>query len=157
MIRIVVVLLMFAAGGAADEVYRCEEGGVTYSDQPCGPDAAAVDIETRGNRLAPPRVEPDAPETDTDKADKAQPAPSPCPYISSTRLRTLIIREEVVPGMTREQVREALGEPDASYSGPQPLWTYDIRGNDYTFPAITRVRRIYFDQGCVSDVQFVAP
>ncbi|MFE8070698.1 DUF4124 domain-containing protein [Marinobacteraceae bacterium S3BR75-40.1] len=148
---------VIVAAVAHAEIYRCGEKGSVFSDTPCGPDAEVVVLGTDNRMVPPSELESTSQSAAHEDAEATPPAPSACRPISSTRLRTLLIRQRVVPGMTQEQVRQALGEPDQTYDQPQPLWTYDLRENRYTFPAITRVQRIYFQDGCVSDILYVAP
>lgn len=151
-------LLAALAVLSAADVYRC---GDRFSDRPCGEEAEAVELRPPSQGVRFDRgLEPDSPQEAQEDKQESQPAAREeeeheCPFISSTRLRTLVIREEVAPGMTPEQVLRALGNPDHRYSDPQMLWTYDLHEDPYIFPNLTGIRRVYFRNGCVSEVRVI--
>lgn len=141
------------------EVYRCSgPDGVSYSDTPCGDNAERVTVPD--NRIGgnfssnlpalpePNKSEPEQPAVATPPAQG-----SPCRYIPSTDLRRYIIREQVVKGMTRDNVIEAFGRPPETYPVPQETWVYTT---DY-YGMLYELTYVYFRDGCVDNVVYRKP
>ncbi len=156
MLRIFIFALLFASPTLQAEVYRCTQGGtVVYSDQPCGAGAVPIEIEDNhiGGRLDQnlPPVTASPPET-----KQANPPPEPedsCRFINSTDLRRYIIRKQVVPGMTRDNVRRAFGNPPETYTSPREVWIYQTR----YYGALYELTWVYFRGGCVEKVVYRKP
>lgn len=141
------------------EVFRCTgPSGVSYSDTPCGDNAERVTVPD--NRIGgsfdsnlpalpeQPEPEPEQPQTATPPAQG-----SPCRYIPSTDLRRYIIREQVVNGMTKQNVIEAFGRPPETYPVPQETWVYTT---DY-YGMLYELTYVYFRDGCVEKVVYRKP
>lgn len=154
------ITLLFAApaSAAGESVYRCEgPDGVQFSDRPCGPDPETVTIrENRiggsvGDNLPDFDSYPDTspPEQDTPEATEND----PCRFISSTNLRTYLAREQVVRGMTRDQVERAFGRTSEVYTTPQETWVYQTR----YYGALYELTYVYFRNGCVEKVEYRKP
>lgn len=152
------ILTLAVPALAWSQVYRCNAGGdIRFSDQPCGDDSEEVMI--RDNRIggsfgqnlpaetAETETGEQAEESDTEKAEGT------CRFINSTDLRRYLVREQVVKGMTREQVRKAFGRPPETYPTPQETWVYQTKyyGNLY------ELTYVYFRDGCVEDVVYRKP
>lgn len=143
------------------EVFRCSDGEtVQYSDTPCGDQAERITLQDDriGGRfdsnLPPvPESKPEENEPETTEAATPQPPASPCRYIPSTDLRRYLIREQVVVGMTRDNVLEAFGRPPETYPVPQETWVYttDYYGLPY------ELTYVYFRDGCVENVVYRKP
>ncbi len=151
-------LLMILMAAPAAAVYRCQDAnGVSFSDQPCGPDAERIQVPDNhiggdfGTNL-PPQREPEEPR-ETDTGEQASTDNSPCRYINSTDLRRYLIRDQVVKGMTREHVLEAFGQPTETYPVPQQTWVYET---DY-YGKLYELTYVYFRDGCVERVQYRKP
>lgn len=140
-------------------IYRCDgAGGVAFSDVPCGGDAETVAVDDRrlgGTLDGGPEAPADDMAIPAEKAAAEAPdtEQSICRTFLSTDLRTHLIREEVVRGMTREHVRQAWGAPSETYAAPLEMWTYD---NTY-YGRLISVTRVYFENGCVREVAQVDP
>jgi len=155
----VALMTLFSSIISADStIYRCETpDGVQFSDQPCGPDSERVEVrDTRvGGSLA---------DNLPDYDDKPDPAPAnpeetdataedTCRFINSTNLRTYLARNQVVPGMTREQVQQAFGRTSEVYPTPQETWVYQTR----YYGALYELTYVYFRNGCVERVEYRKP
>lgn len=154
-------LLMMLYGtvqAAGTEVYRCAgPDGVRFADEPCGPGAETINI--RDNRIGGSLGDnlPEYPEPEADPEPEAPRASAddddPCRHINSTRLRTLLARNQVIPGMTREQVERAFGRTSEVYTEPRESWVYQTRH----YGAIYELTYVYFRDGCVTDVEYRKP
>ena len=151
------LMLASAAPVPGETVYRCEQDGqAVFSDQPCNGDAQPETIRPRSRGLQlgsdPDRradeSEDEAPKQSTDEQAE-ETIESPCREFTSTERRRLRVRGELVPGMTREDVREALGRPAEQHQQPRELWIYVQRSRGYRVGET----RIYFQDGCVERVQ----
>ncbi|SFL87163.1 DUF4124 domain-containing protein [Marinobacter zhejiangensis] len=158
------LLSLLLASASHAQVYRCEDDrGVRFSDQPCGDHAETVTI--RDNRIggrfndnlpAPeptPPVAADDPSLAAQEPQASDTPDSPCRFINSTDLRTYLIREQVVVGMTRDQVRQAFGPPPETYPVPQETWVYHT---DY-YDKLYELTYVYFRDGCVESVVYRKP
>ncbi|WP_148864541.1 outer membrane protein assembly factor BamE [Marinobacter fonticola] len=155
-------VLLLSAPAVAD-VFRCHgPDGTRFSDTACGQDAERIVVEDNriGGRfdtnLPPPNKK--EPETEQDQAATARPPAirppdDPCRYIPSTDLRRYVIREQVVKGMTKENVIDAFGRPPETYPVPQETWVYttDYYGLQY------ELTYVYFRDGCVENVVYRKP
>lgn len=151
------LLLGLATPLKGDSVYRCEQDGrILFSDQPCesGAEPELIRPQSRGLQIGPKSGEkapaPDDVPPSSDPDEHAEePMTSPCRDFTSTERRRLRVRGELVPGMTREDVRESLGRPAEQYQEPRELWIYVQRSRGYQVGET----RIYFRDGCVERVQ----
>ena len=143
----------------AGNIYRCTgPQGVEYADAPCGANPEILQLpELPRSRIPTRDTPPPIPGTPPIEADQPpvsrKGATSPCRDFLSTELRTHLIREEVVQGMTRPQVREAWGAPVDTFAGPVEIWTYD---NHY-YGHLLSLTRVYFEDGCVTAVETGKP
>lgn len=147
-------LPIMLAEAAAVSAYRCRYETVTrYSDAPCSDTAERIRLD----RLPALNILP-APANTHEPVGPAQPEPDdpgetpgalPCRRFQSTVLRTHLIREEVVPGMTRADVIKAWGEPSEVWHEPVEMWAYEIRHYSY----LTAIRWLYFEAGCVTSIE----
>ncbi|MGF2734354.1 DUF4124 domain-containing protein [Marinobacter sp. DUT-1] len=151
------ILLMALPGSALAEVYRCESNGsVTFSDQPCGSDARAIEIQD--NRIGGSINQnlPEPASRDSGLEDKKTELPeeaSTCRFINSTDLRRYLVREQVVQGMTRDHVRRAFGNPPEVHTSPREVWIYQTR----YYGALYELTYVYFRDGCVERVEYRKP
>lgn len=127
-------------------VYKCEVNGqVSFSDAPCGQGSQRINVEAppksgmrldRGTNIQtyqPPQRK------------EVKSRPDPCPYINSTELNTLIIREQVKTGMKPEHVKKSWGSPSSINTSSGGIrWAYHWPNGNSNY--------VYFKSGCVSDV-----
>ena len=141
------LLLSYPAG--ARPVYKCEEGGkIVYTDQPCSPDARAATMpglivtappsasqrdlaHAWDERIARERAERDRGDAEWLKRHGER-------KDRDARVRRAMIEHKVVKGMTFDEVRQALGEPDRiasgdSYGTGKDSWTYERLGRTVNF------------------------
>ena len=150
------LLLLWTTASTAD-IYRCEsESGVGYADEPCSDQAEKITV--RDNRIGgnfgqnlPPQPEPKAPPEP--EPDNQQAEMETCQFINSTDLRRYLIREQVVKGMTKENVIRAFGRPPETYPTPQETWVYQTR----YYGALYELTYVYFKNGCVEEVVYRKP
>lgn len=139
-------------------VFKCllPNGQVQFSDRPCDAAAQEEKIEVKaqviGGSFAPSeelRVEQDlrrirgerrAIERRYDAAQQ-QFAKAPCRDFSSTTLRTLIVRRQVVAGMTKSDAVRSWGPP-SRVNGSQHAYHWEKDGPSY----------FYTQNGCVRSV-----
>jgi hypothetical protein len=120
---------MLLPGAAYSEIYRCESGQQTlFSDTPCGDNAVAITVEPvfTGGRLDTGtdfRYRPSPPQAEKSPGDKGCDAG----YIQSTRLRHFRVKQQVQTGMSAEQVRYILGEPEHRDG---QWWVYQHKGEE---------------------------
>lgn len=158
MLRWPLLCLLLSLSAPASAVYRCQDAnGVRFSDQPCGPDAERIVVPDNriggdfGTNLPPPRQAEEASESgQTEAADTTE---GTCRYINSTDLRRYLIRNQVVRGMTRDNVLEAFGRPVETYPVPQQTWVYET---DY-YGKLYELTYVYFRDGCVERVEYRKP
>ncbi|SNC63049.1 protein of unknown function [Marinobacter sp. es.048] len=142
---------------AQAQVFRCEKDGNTvFADQPCGEDAESVELWD--NRIGGsfnqnlPAQEAADPEEQAKEPEPEKEAGT-CRFINSTDLRRYLVREQVVRGMTRENVRRAFGNPPETYTSPQEVWIYQTR----YYGALYELTYVYFRDGCVERVEYRKP
>ncbi|MDG5501485.1 DUF4124 domain-containing protein [Marinobacter sp. BGYM27] len=151
------ILLLSASASA--QVYKCEgPEGVRYSDSPCGENAERITIPDNRiggsfNSNLPPQPEPATEQAQPEERAASSNPPSPCKFINSTDLRRYIIREQVVKGMTKDNVLDAFGRPPETYPTPQETWVYST---DY-YGMLYELTYVYFRDGCVEKVVYRKP
>lgn len=163
MIRAVsaLALVLCTLNHAFAGVFRCDTAnGVMYTDAPCEGNGEAITIPDNriGGRLDSNLPPPPPEATGTEEADGSggettRDVPTACRFINSTDLRRHIVREEVVPGMTREHVRRAFGKPPETYTSPEEVWIYQTR----YYGALYELTYVYFTDGCVARVEYRKP
>ncbi|WP_372972957.1 outer membrane protein assembly factor BamE [Marinobacter sp.] len=159
MLAAAMLVTMHAGDTSADSgVYRCDSpGGVQFSDRPCGPDSEKVHVRDNrvggslGDNLPVYNYEP-APEPAEEEAPTA-PGKDTCRFINSTDLRTYLARNQVFPGMTREQVQRAFGRTSEVYPTPQETWVYQTK----YYGALYELTYVYFRNGCVERIEYRKP
>lgn len=154
-------LLLAVAMPASAEVFKCQGAGgrIQFSDRPCGglAEAESQRIEVQApnisSSVAPSeealrrQAQDDrardirAVERDLERFDELA-AQLPCKRFSSTALRTLVIRNQVVVGMPKSAAAKAWGAP-TRVNGWQ--WAYHWNKGGSSF--------FYIENGCVSAVQ----
>jgi hypothetical protein len=150
------LLLLWPATSVAD-IYRCEsDSGVRYADTPCGDQSEKIILQD--NRIGgnfgqnlPDRPDPEQRQTSETARERSD--NDTCQFINSTDLRRYLIREQVVKGMTRENVQDAFGRPPETYPTPQETWVYQTK----YFGALTELTYVYFRDGCVENVVYRKP
>lgn len=148
------IALLFVSPALQAEIYRCNQGGATtYSDQPCGADSEILQMQDNhiGGRLD--QNLPPAPATEPEPETQPPEQADTCRFINSTDLRRYIIRKQVVPGMTRDNVRRAFGNPPETYTSPREVWIYQTR----YYGALYELTWVYFRDGCVEKVVYRKP
>lgn len=153
---LVLMVILILPAMARSEVFRCDSGGeVRFSDQPCGQDSEEITI--RDNRIGGNFGQnlPPEPEVTDKKPEEPgqQEAEDTCRFINSTDLRRYLVREQVVQGMTREQVLKAFGRPPETYPTPQETWVYQTK----YYGALYELTYVYFRDGCVEEVVYRKP
>jgi len=158
--RLLAVLALLTTAPAladGDTVFRCEgPGGTQFSGQPCGPNPQTVTI--RDNRVGG-SLGDNLPDFGDDAGDDPPEEPPPeskkttCRFINSTDLRTYLTREQVVPGMTRDQVERAFGRTSEIYKDPQETWVYQT----LYYGALYELTYVYFRNGCVEKIEHRKP
>ena len=134
------LLLLLSGSAGARPVFKCEEKGkITYTDQPCTPDARATELpglivatpptrsqqelarehDARMQRARSERERDDAEWLKQHRNRKDREA----------RVRKAIIEHRVIKSMTMDEVKRALGEPDHidtgdSYGTAKETWVY---------------------------------
>lgn len=138
----------------AATVYKCtgSDGKTTFSDRPCAADAQELTVRDNriGGSFTPSEEWTDNRERNRKvdeinrRYDQAirQIEAGPCKSFSSTELRTMTIRNQVVVGMTGSDAARAWGAP-TRVNGSQHAYHWNKGGSSY----------FYLDQGCVSSVQ----
>lgn len=153
------VLLSLPSLALQASVYRCQTpDGVVFADQPCGQDAETVTI--RDNRIGgnfgdnlPEFPAPEGSDGDPEETLRSSQPESPCRHINSTKLRTYLARNQVVQGMTREQVQRAFGQTSEVHPMPQETWVYQTR----YYGALYELTYVYFRDGCVEREEYRKP
>lgn len=161
MVRLMSLLLVLMAlpTAAHAQVYRCTtDTGTSFSDQPCGENAEAMTI--RDNRIGgsfgdnlPDDPEPAEAEDESAKKSARQNDEDTCRFINSTELRTYLTRNQVVKGMTKDNVLTAFGRPPETYPTPQETWVYQTK----YYGALYELTYVYFKDGCVERVDYRKP
>ncbi|WP_375193672.1 hypothetical protein [Marinobacter sp.] len=151
------ITLTAPAAWVQAEVFRCEvNGSPVFSDRPCGEDARSIRLEDNriGGRFDQnlPATTPDAEDSEGEASDPEQ-EPGTCRFINSNDLRRYLVREQVVQGMTRDNVRRAFGNPPETYTSPQEVWIYQTR----YYGALYELTYVYFRDGCVERVEYRKP
>lgn len=153
------LLAVFAPVAYAEPVYKCEhDGKITYTDQPCSSDAQPHALPKAIVVEPPARSERDLArqhdariqreKTGRDREDAEWVKAHKNKKDREERVRKAIIERQVIKGMTTDEVRRALGEPQKvsrseSHGSPKESWTYS--GNGET-------SKINFKNGEVSSV-----
>lgn len=149
------VFALVVTQGVQAAIYKCPgaDGKVTFSDRPCGGAEASPDHEIQvetyevGGQLATEK------QVKEQQRRASQPGPSTrsftsggsysvCRQFSSTELRTMVIRNQVVTGMPTGSARAAWGSPSR------------VNGNQYAYHWTSGGSSYFYDEGgCVKAVQ----
>ncbi|MCM0613576.1 DUF4124 domain-containing protein [Marinobacter sediminum] len=153
---LVPALLLTISTALKSEVFRCEnESGIIFSDQPCGENPETINIRDNriGGSLDRNLPQPAQSQPENQAREEQEEENGTCRFINSTDLRRYIIREQVVAGMTRDNVRRAFGSPPETYTSPQEVWIYQTR----YYGALYELTYVYFRDGCVERVEYRKP
>ncbi len=140
---------------ASGAVYKCvdSDGGITFSDRACAGAAQFGEVEVKqansGGTLGLPddfreRNESRDIERLIRKAEQLasqEQANAPCKNFSSTALRTYIVKNQVVPGMTTADAVKAWGRPERINGSQYVYWWGTMQGTYF-----------YVENGCVRAV-----
>jgi hypothetical protein len=143
------VLASVLSGPAgAKPVYKCEENGkITYTDQPCSPDARTATMPGLIVVEPPPSSQRDLARawdqriarerTERDRADGEWLKQHANRKDREQRVRKAILAHKVIKSMTFDEVKQALGEPDHvdsgdSYGTDKQTWIYLADGDRRT-------------------------
>lgn len=138
------VFLVFFSAAAQAEVYRCQKDGQpVYTDKPCAKGAKPADLPdinfvgTPGAQRSEREMAKDWDERVAkerkarDQADAAWLKEQESAADKEDRVRSALNARRVVKGMSEEQVRSVLGEPDATLvqEGRENvvIWSYKPR------------------------------
>ena len=152
--------LLALSAGAQAQVYKCVDGQgrVTFAQVPCAGQASeSIDVKIDKSRPAPTSSASGSsslPEFDRVRESLRTPNPRPaaqpqqaasrgsCQVFDSTELRTMIIRNRVVKGMTKANALNAWSKPTR------------INGNQYVYHWPEASAYFYVDEhDCVYAVQ----
>lgn len=151
----VAVMLPTLASGA---VYKCvdSDGKVTFSDRSCNGAEQVGEVEIKpansGGLLGLPEDFRERNERKdierlmrkvermADEIEKEQDN-APCRDFSSTKVRTHVVKNQVVPGMTVKDALRAWGKPDRINGNQYVYWWGTMRGTYF-----------YVENGCVRTV-----
>lgn len=127
MIRTLAALTLLASPTLGAQVYRCEDaaGQTVFSQTPCADDAQVVDIDPPP-AAAPPMDEP-APGLRPGELEMLEEGKQRRQKRAGSRQRqSAMYQNQVMVGMTEEQVRRAWGAPDKinRSSGGREQWIY---------------------------------
>ena len=142
------VALSLAASAASAQVFKCvDRGGVTYTDRPCAAGAEPAPLPDLIVTAPPGRTERDLARAYQDRLarDVAERDRRDGEWIKQhngrrdreERVRKAIIEQRVIKGMTMDEVRRSLGEPDhvatgENYGTAKESWTYTKHGETRT-------------------------
>ena len=135
-----VLALVLSVPAGAMPVYKCEEKGViTYTDRPCSPGAAAAELPDVIVAVPPTRSEQDLARAHEQRLGRARAERErdDAQWLKQhgnrrdrdARVRAAILAHKVIRGMTFDEVRQALGEPQEiqggdSYGTAKTTWVY---------------------------------
>ncbi|HUR41085.1 MAG TPA: DUF4124 domain-containing protein [Verrucomicrobiae bacterium] len=139
-VAVLAAAVCVSARVTANVIYKCDERGViTYTDRPCSPQAQRAELPALIVAQPPPRalLERAAAYDARQARDLAERERRDAEWLKAhgqKRQREDLVREakvrgKVVKGMTPDEVRQALGEPDGIDSGDsfgteKQTWTY---------------------------------
>ena len=146
------VALLAAAGASTEaaEVHRCldDRGAISFTQHGCPEDTRASRQEARN---APPGGKERVPlATRTEQPIRQAPHPEALTVVgqaddgcgnqlAAQERRNAIVRQQVLPGMTRADVESTLGKPDrTSASNGRLRYHYDAKGRRQTITFDTR-------------------
>ena len=138
------LLFLLPSLAPAQTVYKCQEAGkVTYTDRPCSATATASTLPMLVV-TAPPSASQRAlahahderlarDEAERDAGDAAWLKEHARASDREERVRKAIIGHKVIKGMTAQEVRQSLGEPDSvgrseSFGSDKETWIYEADG-----------------------------
>ena len=150
------IVLGLASLSAQAQIFKCVDGqgNVTFSQVPC-PGQSNSTVKPQINKSPPPSERRQGGSALEQRFDgiresvsrpsrRPQPATqdrSVCKDFSSTELRTMVLRNQVVPGMKAQDVLRAWGKPDR-INGWQYVWWFNSNSGSY----------VYIEDGCVRSV-----
>ncbi|MGR6871322.1 DUF4124 domain-containing protein [Pseudomonas sp. HK3] len=119
-----ILMLIILTSQAQAELYRCESstGQIQYTDQPCtetGTTYKPKPVMTHYKTIKTPKFHHKKTSTNTSSNNQ------PCPFISSTELRTLRVKDTYKKGLTQAQIKQRLGKADdINNSKNSSTWVY---------------------------------
>lgn len=158
--------LLLAGPAGAQPVYKCvEDGKITYTDRPCAAGAVASSLpgvivvappgrsERELARQAEARLERERAERDRGDAQWLKQHGER--KDREARVRKAIVGHKVIKGMTMNEVRQSLGEPDhvsggESFGSDKASWTYtdaagtrtvNFKNGEVTTSRLSRAKR----------------
>lgn len=140
-------LTIMVVKGEAGPVYRCTtpEGKAVFSDKPCAHDAQEITVRDNhiGGNFSPSEqwLDMDSRKPRVSARTPAATGGSQCGQFSSTQLRSYVIRNQVVVGMSVSDALSAWGSP-SRINGWQYAYHWNGGGSSY----------FYVSGGCVSSV-----
>jgi hypothetical protein len=133
---------------AGPAIYKCHDGpSITYTDRPCHPDSAAAELPSLVVTAPPGRAERELARAHQERIarEAAERDRRDAEWVKQhngrrdreERVRRAIVEGRVIKGMTMDEVRRALGEPDQvatgeSYGTAKETWTYTRHGETRT-------------------------
>lgn len=149
-----VASLSAATAVAAGPVYKCvgADGKTTFADRPCSGDAEELNVKDNriGGSFSPSEewLEHNERSRKTAEINRRYDAAlrqiekGPCKDFSSTQLRSMIIANGVVPGMSVSDALRSWGQP-TRVNGSQYAYHWNKGGSSY----------FYVSNGCVRNIQ----
>lgn len=145
-LAVVVLATGVSAGGMP--VYKCEEKGViTYTDRPCSAESGALELRAPIVTVAPTASERALAQawdrrtagvaTARDRDDAEWLKQHAQRRDREARVEKAIVEHRVIKGMTTQEVRSAMGEPERiaggdSFGSAKESWTYRDGGSSRT-------------------------
>ncbi|MGH8441551.1 MAG: DUF4124 domain-containing protein [Nevskiaceae bacterium] len=132
--------MLLSGPAGAKPVYKCQEKGViTYTDRPCAPDAAAAELPDLIVTTPPARSQQDLARAHDARLQRARAEREhdDAEWLKQhanredreARVRRAILEHRVIHGMTFDEVKQALGEPQEvqggdSFGTAKTTWVY---------------------------------
>jgi hypothetical protein len=139
----ILVILVLAGHAPAFALHRCVglDGKVSLQDRPCD----SNQLQTTIRRPSPSGIELTPAQRDVQRV-KAKEAAEKAQIDRDMRVNDAILRQQVVVGMTEEEVRRAQGEPTQINRGSQgeAQWVFQDKG---------WARHVYLQNGLVRSFQ----
>ena len=154
LLAVAALLCFIHTNALANQVFKCTDsnGKLTFSDLPCEGSSEVLNIKDNqiggqfheSGFLDQHRERRDKIKEIEDRYDRAlrELNKGPCKSFTSTEVRTMVIRNQVVEGMKASDASKAWGQP-TRINGDQHAYHWNKGGSSF----------FYVEQGCVSAVQ----
>lgn len=124
-----IAILLLVSHTVTADLFKCfdENGNVNFTDQPCklsGDKFAPNPTMTKYKHVS---VYESKNQKDTQQSNK----PSSCPFISSTELRNLRVKQEYKMGIPKEEISKRFGHPDETSSRGDSNETWFYKNKKY--------------------------